>query len=106
MDLTGDMAFIIGTIGILIFMCLNIIRFTTQSGKVKTRIKKYEAPIIRLQQKIEELKEQRDAANPEVDKVVKEVIALRAVRDKLFYRYEEMVAKSKERDINIKHKMH
>lgn len=106
MDFLGDLAFLIGTIGIVIYMCLIIIRFTTQSGKVKAGIKKYEDQIVRLKEKIAELKEQRDASNPEVDELVNKVIGLREQRDKLFFRYEEMVDKSRERDINIKYKTH
>ena len=106
MEFLGDLSFIIGTIGIVIYMCLIIIRFTTQAGKIQTAIKKYEERTVKLQEKLKELKERRSTMDPEVDKLVEQMIEGRSRRDKLQMQYEDMVAKSQERDINIKFNAH
>ena len=68
-----------------------------------TAIKRYEDQIVSLRPRIAELKEKWDQANPEVSKLVSKVVELREVRDKLQFQYDEMVAKSQEREINIKY---
>ena len=106
MDFLGDLAFLIGTVGIVIYICLIIIRFTNRAGKVKRRIKQYEEQAARLQERIEELKKQREAIHPQVDALVNRVVELREVRDRLQFQYKEMIERSREREIHIRRSAH
>ena len=104
MDL-GDLAFYVGIVGIIIYLCLMIIRYTMTSGKISEAGKRYEERITYLQQKVEELRAERDQKNPEVDEIVEKVVGLRETRDKLQIQYEEMLEQTRERGFEIKTKV-
>ena len=103
MSFFGDLAFIIGTIGVIIYICLIVIRYTSRSAQFKTAIQRYEGQIGRLQERIAELKEQEEGIGPEVDSLVDRMIKLREIRDKLHFRYEDMVDRSRQREIDIRY---
>lgn len=102
----GDMAFVIGTIGMIIYLCLITIRFTSQSSRVKAAIRTYDEGLGRLNRALAELQGKRAALDPDVDVLVTRMIALRETRDRLSLQYEEMVARSREREIHIKYAAH
>ena len=101
----GDLAFYIGIVGIIIFLCLMIIRFTMSSGKISETVKRYEERGVRLQEKVQELQEKRDQMNPEVDELIEKVVNLRETRDTLQTQYEDMIEETTTRDIQIKTKV-
>lgn len=103
MEFFGDMAFVIGAIGMIIYLCLITIRFTSQSSRLKTAIRAYDGRLERLTHALAELREQRAAMDPAVDRLVTRMIELRETRDRLSLQYEEMVARSREREIHIKY---
>ena len=103
MSFLGDLAFVIGTLGVIVYLCLIIIRYTSQASQLKTAIQRYESQIARLQQRLGELQEKREAIDPEVDTLVDQVVEQRAIRDRLHFRYEDMVARSRQREIHIKY---
>ncbi|MFA6110794.1 MAG: hypothetical protein WDA75_18700 [Candidatus Latescibacterota bacterium] len=101
MEFFGDMAFVIGAIGMIIYLCLITIRFTSQASRVKVAIHTYDESIERLKCALAELHEKRAALDPDVDVLVTRMISLRETRDRLSLQYGEMVARSREREINI-----
>lgn len=103
MSFLGDLAFLIGTIGVIIYMCLITVRYTSKASQLKTAIQRFESQTGRLEQRIGALKEQREVVDPEVDVLVNKVVGLREIRDKLQFKYEDMEAKSRQREINIKY---
>lgn len=106
MSFLGDIAFLIGTIGVVIYLCLIVIRYTSQASRLKAIIRQYEEQLYRVRQKIEELEQKRAAQDPEVNRLLNQMIALRELRDRLSFQYEEMVARSREREIRIKYNIH
>ena len=106
MALLGDLALIVGAIGIIIYLYLIITRYTNRAGKLSAARKRYDEQILQLQQKIEELQAARDEKAPQVDELVDRMVTLRGWRDKLQMGYEEMVEKSRTRDIHIKTNLH
>ena len=98
----GDLAFYAGIIGIIIYLCLMVIRYTTTAGTLKESEKKCADRIEHLKQRVAELRQERDHMQPEVDQLLEKGIGLREVRDRLQIQYEEMQEKSHAREIHIK----
>ena len=101
MDL-GDLAFYIGIVGIIMYLCLMIIRYTMNAGKIVAACKRYDERALQLQQKVDELCAERDRKNPQVDELIEKVVGLRETRDRLQTEYEGMGESSQDRDIEIK----
>ena len=106
MELLGDLAFVIGAIGVVVYLCLIVIRYVTAAAKVREAIQRTTTQNAGLEQRLAELRQRRDAADPEVNVLLARVVALREERDRLTFALEEMVARSRERDIQIKTKIH
>jgi len=100
----GDLAFIMGIIGIVIYLCLILIRFTTNSGKIVAIGKRYDEEIVRLKQRIKEWKKELDEINPQMNALVSKMVELREIRDQLYFQYEAMVEEAQERKVSIKYK--
>ena len=98
----GDLAFIIGLIGVVIYLCIGVISHTSKAGKLAKKGRGYEREIERLQARVEGFKAERDAVSPELNGLVERMIELRAVRDRLQMQYEEMQEKVRNRQIDIK----
>lgn len=106
MDVLGDMSVAVGLIGTVIYLCLIVIRFVTHAGKLKESIKGYDAQVLRLEEKLRSLKARHSEKDPEVNALLAALIDRRAKRDRLRQQYEEMEAKTRERQINIRAKTH
>ncbi|MFH1567968.1 MAG: hypothetical protein ABIL09_08190 [Gemmatimonadota bacterium] len=97
----GDLAFYAGILGITMYLCLMVIKHTSQSGKITEAIKRYEDSIASLAQQLEALKAARSQKQPTVDGLVSRVVELRALRDRLQIQLEDLQARVKERDTDI-----
>ncbi|MFT5089242.1 MAG: ABC-type phosphate transport system auxiliary subunit [Candidatus Latescibacterota bacterium] len=104
--LIGDIAFIVGSIGLFIYICMIIVKHATQAGKLSDRTRRYEGEGERLRIQREELQQQRSEAQPKMDEIITKVIALREERDRLLIQYEDMQAEAHSRQIVIKSKRH
>jgi hypothetical protein len=103
MEFLGNIAFVIGAIGVIIYLCLVTIRFTSQASRLKTAARAYDGRLERLARTLAELQERRAAIDPLVDQLVTRMIELRETRDRLSLQFGEMVARSREREIHIKY---
>lgn len=100
--IVGDLAFYIGIVGIILYLCLMIIRYTMNSTKIVEACKRYDERTAQLQQKVDELRAERDQKSPQVDELVATVVSLRQRRDALQTQYEETAHIRRDRDIEIK----
>jgi|GEM_PF-3377449 hypothetical protein len=98
----GDLAFYAGISGIILYLCLMVIRNTTAVGTLREKEKKCGERAEHLKQKVVALRRKRDKMGPDVDRLLEQMIGLREVRDQLHMQYEEMQEKGRAREIHIK----
>ena len=98
----GDLALYGGIVGIILYICIMVIRHTTQLGRMTDVLRKYEERIAVLRSRREELLAQHRELSPQVDGLVKRVLHLRETRDRLQIQFQDMQAASRQRDIVIK----
>ncbi|MEW6753279.1 MAG: hypothetical protein AB1505_20205 [Candidatus Latescibacterota bacterium] len=101
MTFLGDLSFLIGTIGVVIYLCLIVVRHTGQASRLKTAVQRQTEQLQRLEQRRAELRQRQAEMDPQVDSLLARLIELRGERDRLQIQYEEMVARSQEREIHI-----
>ena len=98
----GDLAFYAGIVGIVIYLCLMATKHAGRAGKLTEAIQKYTETSAELQHRLAELESKRDEQAPVVDDLLAKVVELRGVRDQLQIQYEDMQAKVRGKEINVR----
>ena len=101
MEILGNLALVVGTVGMVIYLCLITVRFASKASVLKATTVTVEERLARAANALAALQQQRAAIDPAVDALLGRMIDLRETRDRLSLQYQEMVARSREREINI-----
>ncbi len=98
----GDLAIYAGIVGIILYLCIIIIRHTGNTSRMAEGVRKCEERIAAAETRLRDLHAEYDEKSPHVDAIVKRVLGLREKRDRLEIEYQDLLAKSQEREIHIK----
>ena len=98
----GDLAFYGGIVGIILYICVIVIGHTTRISKLVDVVRKYDDRIAALSSRKQELTAIHHDKQPQVDALLKRVLELREMRDRLQIQLEDMQASVSERKIEIK----
>ena len=90
-----------GLLGLVIYGCFLVIRQTGRTGELTEAISRYESRIAVLEERLAGLRKAREETGPGVDQLLRQVIELRGRRDELQIHYEDMLARYRNRDIDI-----
>ena len=104
MSFLGDLALGIGFVGLIVYLCMMVVRFSGRASGLATSIRRHEESIARLRSQVQELKQHSEEVSPQVDEVVGRMIELRNLRDHLCMRLDEMHEKTRDPDVEIRMK--
>ena len=93
-----EIPYLIGILGLAIYTCLIVVRHTRFAGLLVEKSKKYENVVRALESNVDEFKAQKQEKIPQLDELMRKVLALREKRDQLLQKYGEIengLAKSK-----------